>query len=96
MKTIRVFALVTAFSCGSAAVAAETVTYSYDALGRLVASSASGGPNNGMNTGIAFDAAGNRTTYTVAGGLALRSGSPPEAYVVVPSPARAASQGNAN
>lgn len=47
--------------------AQEATTYSYDVLGRLVASTTSGGPNNGIVTGTCFDAAGNRTQYVVAG-----------------------------
>lgn len=46
--------------------ASETVTYSYDALGRLVATSVSGGPNNGMSTSIQLDKADNRTNYSLA------------------------------
>lgn len=57
------------WSC--AAFAADTTTYSYDALGRLTASSVSGGPANGVNTGIALDPAGNRTSYSVTGATAL-------------------------
>jgi hypothetical protein len=45
----------------------ETVTYTYDALGRLIVSSISGGPNNGTQTGTTFDPASNRTNYTVTG-----------------------------
>lgn len=45
--------------------AQEATTYSYDALGRLVSSSTSGGPNNGIATGTCFDAAGNRTQYVM-------------------------------
>jgi hypothetical protein len=48
------------------ALAQETASYSYDALGRLVSSNTSGGPNNGVATGMCFDAAGNRTQYVVA------------------------------
>ena len=58
-------ALVSAPAC-----AQETVTYSYDALGRLVASTTSGGPNSGVSTGIGYDPAGNRSTYTVTVGTA--------------------------
>jgi hypothetical protein len=50
-------------------IAQETVTYTYDALGRLIASSTSGGPNNGTQTGTSFDPASNRTNYTVTGAL---------------------------
>lgn len=45
---------------------AETVSYTYDALGRLTASSISGGLNNGRQTGTCFDRAGNRVRYDVA------------------------------
>jgi len=48
-------------------IAQETVTYTYDALGRLITSSISGGPNNGTQTGTSFDPASNRTNYTVTG-----------------------------
>lgn len=47
--------------------AQETTSYSYDALGRLVSSTASGGPNNGVVMGTCFDAAGNRAQYAVGG-----------------------------
>ena len=49
--------------------AAETVVYTYDELGRLVASSNNGGPRNGRNTTILLDPAGNRKAY--ASGLPL-------------------------
>ena len=50
------------------ALASETATYTYDTLGRLIATSRSGGPNNALQSTLGFDAAGNRTSYTVAGG----------------------------
>ena len=49
---------------GTTAGNAETITYSYDALGRLRTSSVSGGPDAGTNTAICYDAAGNRERYT--------------------------------
>lgn len=52
----------------SPAQASETVTYTYDALGRLTASTTSGGPNGGVSAGTSFDPAGNRTGYNVSGG----------------------------
>jgi len=52
---------------GVPSFAQETTTYTYDALGRLIASSISGGTANGTQTGTTFDPAGNRTTYTVSG-----------------------------
>ena len=51
----------------TSAHAQEATTYSYDVLGRLVASTTSGGPNSGIVTGTCFDPAGNRTQYVVAG-----------------------------
>lgn len=52
---------------------AETINYSYDALGRLVFSNVSGGPTSGATTGIAYDAAGNRTSYSVSGWTAANA-----------------------
>lgn len=50
------------------AAASETRTYSYDALGRLTASTIAGGPNNTRQIGTCFDRAGNRLRYDVATG----------------------------
>jgi YD repeat-containing protein len=46
--------------------ATETVTYSYDAQGRLVQSVISGTVNNGQSSSTTFDAANNRTNYSVS------------------------------
>lgn len=54
------------------AAEAETVTYSYDALGRLVASSTAGGPLNGNTNSTEYDEAGNRKGH--ATGAALPAG----------------------
>lgn len=62
------------------ALASETTTYSYDALGRLTGSSSAGTVNNGLNTSIQYDPAGNRTNYTVTGSA---NNSPPAAAVIV-------------
>ncbi|HLL29437.1 MAG TPA: Calx-beta domain-containing protein [Allosphingosinicella sp.] len=48
----------------------ETTTYSYDELGRLVATSKTGTVNAGQGTSILYDAAGNRMNYSMAGGAA--------------------------
>ena len=64
-------ALVAAASAGAAS-ALETVTYSYDSLGRLTGSVTSGGPNSGISTGTSFDPAGNRSSYSVTGSSAAR------------------------
>lgn len=47
----------------SSAMASETTTYTYDALGRLVTSTRIGGPNAGVNIATCFDRAGNRIRY---------------------------------
>lgn len=47
--------------------AGETVNYTYDALGRLVAVAATGTVNNGLSVSTSYDPAGNRSNYTVNG-----------------------------
>ena len=54
-------------SCASTAHASETVTYTYDALGRLVAVAHSGTVNNGQQTTYTYDSADNRTNVTTTG-----------------------------
>ncbi len=51
----------------TAGYAAETITYSYDANGRVVAVVHSGTVNNGVNTTYGHDAADNRTNVTTTG-----------------------------
>ncbi|WP_207791621.1 Ig-like domain-containing protein [Sandaracinobacteroides saxicola] len=50
-----------------AAHAGETTTFTYDALGRLVSTSSSGTVNNGLSNTIAYDPAGNRSSYGTSG-----------------------------
>ena len=68
---IRLVSLLTASCMASllpcSAQAQETITYTYDELGRLKTVSSSGSVNNGQTTSVTFDAAGNRTNYTVSG-----------------------------
>lgn len=45
----------------------DAVTYTYDALGRLVQTSHSGTVNNGVNSTYSYDPASNRTNVTVTG-----------------------------
>lgn len=52
---------------GASAIAAETVTYSYDAKGRLVRVLRSGGPSNGVVTAYSSDPADNRQRVVTTG-----------------------------
>ncbi|OJW61547.1 MAG: hypothetical protein BGO57_12650 [Sphingomonadales bacterium 63-6] len=54
-----------AWSAG--AFASETITYTYDALGRLTKVESAGDVNNGQVTSTSYDAAGNRTNQQVTG-----------------------------
>ncbi len=51
--------------------ATDSITYTYDALGRLVAVAHAGVPtgpgNDGMTNNLTYDALGNRSTYEVTG-----------------------------
>ena len=57
-----------AASCGAApALAAETISYSYDARGRLVQVARTGTVNNGVTTSYTLDKADNRTNKSTTG-----------------------------
>lgn len=51
----------------SAAWAGETITYTYDARGRLVKAERSGGVNNGVKAEYSHDKANNRKALKVTG-----------------------------
>ena len=51
----------------SAACAAETITYKYDARGRLTRVERTGTINNNVNTSYTIDKADNRTNKTTTG-----------------------------
>jgi YD repeat-containing protein len=65
------------------ALASETVTYSYDALGRLIKTVRSGGPASGVDASTQYDPAGNRTNVKVGG---AQTSTPPtgRGVIVVP------------
>jgi uncharacterized protein RhaS with RHS repeats len=86
----RFFLASSALALASAAQAGETVTYSYDALGRLVATTSSGTVNDGLTTSLAYDPAGNRSTYMVSG--AGGGAPPPSPPGPVPPPPPAGNQ----
>jgi hypothetical protein len=56
-----------ALTCAAAAVAAETISYSYDARGRLTKVVRSGTVNNGVVTNYAHDKSDNRTLKKTSG-----------------------------
>lgn len=60
-------AAVTVAAIPALAIASETITYTYDAKGRLVKVERSGGPNNGVKVEYVHDKADNRTKVTVSG-----------------------------
>lgn len=65
MRAIFVFAVLT--SLGVEAHAAETITYTYDARGRIKQVVRSGTVNNGVSTTYTHDKADNRTNKTTSG-----------------------------
>lgn len=54
-------------AASAAAIAAETINYSYDAKGRLVKVERSGTVNNGVTSNYTHDKANNRTNVTTTG-----------------------------
>jgi hypothetical protein len=84
MEIRSLFAISVGLGAGASSMAAETVTYTYDALGRLVTSTVSSGPNSGLNTALTYDGAGNRTALTVTG--STNPGARPIAVVELPLP----------
>lgn len=60
-------ALIVLILFGAAAYAAETVTYSYDARGRLVQVTHTGTVNNNVASSYTYDKANNRTNKTTTG-----------------------------
>ena len=62
---------------GTAALASETITYTYDVHGRLVQVSRSGSVNNGVNSQYSDDHSNNRSNYASGiGSRPLRGGGP--------------------
>jgi hypothetical protein len=67
MKFIYTFVAIAVIGPGGVARAAETVVYSYDALGRLKQSTKAGGPHSGSQTTTSYDPAGNRACQSTTG-----------------------------
>lgn len=67
MKRITTITAMLALGAGGAAPAAETITYSYDAKGRLVKAERSGTVNAGVRTEFEHDKANNRRRVKTTG-----------------------------
>jgi hypothetical protein len=68
MKAFRTGAAAALLLGGAApATAAETISYSYDARGRLIQVARSGTVNNNVTTAHSYDKADNRVTKTTTG-----------------------------
>ena len=67
MTSMRLMIAVAAVVIPAAAHATETVTYTYDAKGRLVKVVHTGTVNNNLTTTYGHDKADNRTNVTTAG-----------------------------
>lgn len=78
--------------------AQETVTYSYDALGRLIAARSAGSVNNNQTRSICYDAAGNRVQYRSdsSGGLASCQGGGMPTPTPTPTPTPSITIANAS
>jgi hypothetical protein len=75
MKRSRKAALaMAALAVPAAAPASDTMSFKYDALGRLSDVATTGGPNDGSTTAVRYDPAGNRTSYSGTGGAAGGAG----------------------
>ena len=70
---IRAGCVVVALLVSAAATASETVTYTYDARGRLIKVNHAGTVNNGVSTAYTLDKADNRTNKTTTGATLLSS-----------------------
>jgi len=66
IRETALFAL-SAIGIAAAAYASETITYTYDARGRLVKVKHEGGVNNNVTTNYSYDKADNRTLKNVTG-----------------------------
>lgn len=67
MRVVAIMLAVAAGLTAAPALASETITYSYDALGRLIKAAHGGSVNNGQQTTYTQDPADNRNNVTVGG-----------------------------
>jgi hypothetical protein len=74
------FALLATILIATPAIGSETITYQYDALGRLVQVTRTGTVNNGASANYTYDPANNRTNVTTTaptGGGGMAQSPPP-------------------
>jgi hypothetical protein len=64
-RALRISALALVGIAGAAALATETITYTYDARGRLVRVERTGSVNNNVTAEYKYDKADNRTKVVV-------------------------------
>ncbi len=64
---VRPLVIVALVALPQPAVAAETITYTYDARGRLLKVVRNGSVNNNIKSDYAYDAANNRTRVKITG-----------------------------
>ena len=78
-----------ALGLAAAAMASETITYTYDARGRLTKVARSGTVNSGVSTSYSYDKADNRTNRTTTGVVGTTAAASPiqEAAAVGSEPA---------
>ncbi|MFN3726008.1 MAG: hypothetical protein ACK4SZ_06850 [Allosphingosinicella sp.] len=67
MRKLALLLSAAGLATAAAALAAETLTYRYDARGRLVKVERTGSVNNGVTANYSYDKANNRTNKTVSG-----------------------------
>lgn len=67
MRKLKIALLLALAGQSAVTLAAETITYSYDAKGRLVKVARAGSVNNGVQTTYGHDKANNRKTKTTTG-----------------------------
>lgn len=67
MRKIELIVTAMLGAAATAALASETITYSYDAKGRLILVSHSGSVNNNVIANYTFDKADNRKNVKVTG-----------------------------
>jgi YD repeat-containing protein len=76
VRAVAAFMASTLLIVSQVATASETLSYSYDALGRLVKVARSGTVNNGASECYTYDKAGNRSNVTVATAADCAAGNP--------------------